>query len=123
MTRITEEDELRNVPILVLANKQDLPNAMSPHEMANKLFDSKYGGLNDRPIAVFGVSASDKNNGLLQAFDWLTKALTDLNLQPRQYVQDWKHGLEETNPSQEVEHRKSCGLLQSMKSFMYRFSY
>ncbi|CAF1662428.1 unnamed protein product [Rotaria magnacalcarata] len=36
------EDELRNIPILVLANKQDLPNAMSTDELRDKLALNKF---------------------------------------------------------------------------------
>lgn len=32
-----EEDELRDAAVLVLANKQDLPDAMPVHEMTEKL--------------------------------------------------------------------------------------
>jgi signal recognition particle receptor subunit beta len=35
------EEELSNAVVLVFANKQDLPNAMSPSEIQDKL------GLND----------------------------------------------------------------------------
>ena len=34
---IMESDEMRNVPVTVVANKQDLPNAQSPAELADAL--------------------------------------------------------------------------------------
>ena len=34
---IMEADEMREVPVVILANKQDLPGALSPSEVANKL--------------------------------------------------------------------------------------
>ncbi|CAH8488967.1 unnamed protein product [Schistosoma turkestanicum] len=37
LNKMLSEDELRDVVILVLANKQDLPNAMSTAEVAEKL--------------------------------------------------------------------------------------
>jgi ADP-ribosylation factor-like protein 1 len=39
-----QEEELRGAPVLVLANKQDLPNAMNEQEVSiqeNKFFSSK----------------------------------------------------------------------------------
>ena len=35
--RYLNEDELANVPLLVMANKQDLPNAMNAAEIIDKL--------------------------------------------------------------------------------------
>jgi len=32
-----QEEELRGVPVLILANKQDLPNAMNEQEICNGL--------------------------------------------------------------------------------------
>jgi ADP-ribosylation factor 1/2 len=37
LERMLREDELRGVPLLVFANKQDLPNAMSMAEVTDKL--------------------------------------------------------------------------------------
>ncbi len=37
LSRMLNEDELRESVLLVFANKQDLPNAMSVSEMADKL--------------------------------------------------------------------------------------
>lgn len=34
---ILESDEMRGVPVVVLANKQDLPNALSPSQMIDQL--------------------------------------------------------------------------------------
>ena len=42
-----EEEELKNVIVLVMANKQDLPNAMSVEEIAEKLEIEK---IRDRTI-------------------------------------------------------------------------
>ncbi|KAH9021934.1 ADP-ribosylation factor 1 [Lactarius hengduanensis] len=38
LQRMLNEDELRDVLLLIFANKQDLPNAMKPLEITDKLF-------------------------------------------------------------------------------------
>ena len=35
--RIITDDQLKNCPVLIMANKQDLPNAMSVTELTDKL--------------------------------------------------------------------------------------
>ncbi len=47
--RFLKEDELKDAVVLVMANKQDLPNAMSPTEVAEKLEVHKL----DRTICKF----------------------------------------------------------------------
>lgn len=37
LTKLMCEEKLRECCLLIMANKQDLPNAMSAHEMANQL--------------------------------------------------------------------------------------
>jgi len=69
--KILSEDELRNAVVLVFANKQDLPNALSALEMTKKL------GLHQlcshQPF-VQATSATD-DNGLKEGMDWLSSAL------------------------------------------------
>lgn len=62
-----QEEELRGAPVLVLANKQDLPNAMNELEIAQGL------GLTDiknRKWSLFKVSAV-QGTGLEEGFGWL----------------------------------------------------
>ncbi|KAG8831082.1 hypothetical protein FRC17_003713 [Serendipita sp. 399] len=64
-------DELKGVPLLVLANKQDLPNALDVSVMINKM------GLNanrDRPWYIQTCCAVS-GDGILEGLDWLTKTL------------------------------------------------
>ncbi len=42
--RLLSEDELKSAPFLVMANKQDLPNAMSVEEVTEKLELNKITG-------------------------------------------------------------------------------
>ncbi|KAA3670403.1 ADP-ribosylation factor 1, partial [Paragonimus westermani] len=47
LTRMLSEDELRDVVILVFANKQDLPNAMTSAELTDKL---RLREIRNRPV-------------------------------------------------------------------------
>ena len=51
---VLHEKEMAGVPVVVLANKQDLPGAVAPDEIASKLGLQHY---NDRHWCVHGTSA------------------------------------------------------------------
>lgn len=61
------DDELRNAHVLVLANKQDMPNSMSASEMADKLELSSIRGRNWHCQPCCAVSAE----GLYEGLDWM----------------------------------------------------
>ncbi|GAX81634.1 hypothetical protein CEUSTIGMA_g9062.t1 [Chlamydomonas eustigma] len=68
---ILDEEELKDAVILVYANKQDLPNALSEAQIAEAM------GLHDiktRPWAIFKTSAI-KGDGLFEGLDWLVNTL------------------------------------------------
>ncbi|CAG8495922.1 13833_t:CDS:2 [Ambispora leptoticha] len=65
------EEELRDSVFLVLANKQDLPNAMSVQEVTHVL---KLENLKGRKWFVQGTCATS-GDGLLDGFQWLSKTL------------------------------------------------
>jgi ADP-ribosylation factor 1/2 len=66
------EDELRDVTVLVLANKQDLPRALSPEAVAEQL------GLRAYRLIPWCVHAciATSGDGLHEALDWLSAALS-----------------------------------------------
>lgn len=64
--RMLEEDELRGVALLVFANKQDLPRAMSAGDITAALSLS---GLS-RPWLV-QASCAVSGSGLVEGLDWL----------------------------------------------------
>jgi len=68
---ILQADEMRDVVLLVLANKQDLPNAMTSSEVAEKL------GLNSLRQRKWFIQAAcaTRGAGLYEGLDWLTKSL------------------------------------------------
>ena len=65
---IMESDEMAGVPVVVFANKQDLPLAASPSEVADSLGLSK---IRDRKWHVQGTNATI-GDGLLEAMQELS---------------------------------------------------
>ena len=65
---LLNEDGLRDAHLLVFANKQDLPNAMNPAEITDKLVLSS---LRQRVWFFQGTSATS-GNGLYEGFEWLS---------------------------------------------------
>merc|ERR1712048_350804 len=65
------DDELRNAALLVLANKQDLPNAMSVDQITQKLQLNK---LRNRDWYIQG-SCARSGDGLYEGLDWLSNTL------------------------------------------------
>merc|ERR1711865_523649 len=72
--RMLNEDELRDAVLLVFANKQDLPNAMSAAEMTDKL------GLHGlRPSYrqwYIQACCATTRDGLYEGLDWLSATLS-----------------------------------------------
>ncbi|XP_052328991.1 ADP-ribosylation factor 4-like isoform X2 [Oncorhynchus keta] len=73
LQNMLEEDQLRDVVLLVFANKQDLPNAMSVSDITNKLGLRKL-QLNT-PWFVQATCAT-QSSGLLEGLDWLADQLS-----------------------------------------------
>lgn len=78
INRAFEEKELRGVPCLFFCNKQDLPNAVPPKEVARRLQLDK---IKDRPIKIFGGSAMNGAD-LKEAFKWLEDAMDSKEMSP-----------------------------------------
>ncbi|MFX1505647.1 MAG: ADP-ribosylation factor-like protein [Promethearchaeota archaeon] len=65
------------IPIIVIANKQDLPNALSPEFLKTNIFDKI---LKENPYHIFGTVAADpggvrSGENVGQAFKYLVKKL------------------------------------------------
>lgn len=61
------EDELAGVPLLVFCNKQDVPGALKPEDVSEKL--GLAGGEKKREWSVRG-SCATKGEGLEDGLDW-----------------------------------------------------
>lgn len=68
---LLKDEKLKNVPILVLANKQDLTSALKSSEVAELIGLVK---LKDRDWQIQACSALD-GTGLTEAMDWLAKCV------------------------------------------------
>jgi len=70
------EDELVGVPLLVFANKQDVPGAVKVTDLVNRfqLHDQR-----TRTWYVMGCSALQSQTELLEGVDWASDAVSDVN--------------------------------------------
>mmetsp|Transcript_6944 Transcript_6944/g.19701 ORF Transcript_6944/g.19701 Transcript_6944/m.19701 type:complete len:182 (+) Transcript_6944:64-609(+) len=72
LSKMLNEDEMRDAVVLVFANKQDLPNAMTAAEVTEKL-----GLHNLRSRQWFIQSAcATTGDGLYEGLDWLSRTLS-----------------------------------------------
>eukprot|EP00747_Dinoflagellata_sp_TGD_P164826 gnl/TRDRNA2_/TRDRNA2_185295_c0_seq1.p1 gnl/TRDRNA2_/TRDRNA2_185295_c0~~gnl/TRDRNA2_/TRDRNA2_185295_c0_seq1.p1 ORF type:complete len:238 (-),score=38.07 gnl/TRDRNA2_/TRDRNA2_185295_c0_seq1:257-970(-) len=68
LSQLLCEDELDGAPLLVFANKQDIPRSMSTAEIADKLSLHK---IRDRPWYI-QASCAMTGDGLYEGLDWLS---------------------------------------------------
>lgn len=68
-----EEEELNGVPVMILANKQDLVDAMNDKEVTESLGLTE---IKDRQWAIFKCSALT-GYGLSEGMEWLVSTLQD----------------------------------------------
>lgn len=71
LAAILEDDALRGVPVLIFANKQDLPKAVEPRVVAEKLEMTK---MRDRAWHVQGCNATT-GDGVYEGLDWMADAV------------------------------------------------
>ncbi|XP_075875287.1 ADP-ribosylation factor 4-like [Nelusetta ayraudi] len=72
LSKMLMEDELKGAVLLVFANKQDLPNALSVGELTEKLSLNQY---RNKPWHVQSTCAT-QGDGLYEGLDWLSKELS-----------------------------------------------
>ena len=71
LVTLLQEEDLRPVPLLVFANKQDLPNPMSHSEVSERLGLIH---LKTRQWSIFSASAV-RGDGIAEGMDWLVSVL------------------------------------------------
>uniref|UniRef100_A0A7S3T2T5 ADP-ribosylation factor n=1 Tax=Strombidinopsis acuminata TaxID=141414 RepID=A0A7S3T2T5_9SPIT len=71
MTKMLNEDEMRDAVVLVFANKQDLPNAMTAAEITDKL---RLNDMRSRQWYIQSTCATT-GDGLYEGLDWLSRTL------------------------------------------------
>ncbi|CAK8672396.1 ADP-ribosylation factor 2 [Clavelina lepadiformis] len=74
LTRMLNEDELRDAVVLIFANKQDLPNALCAADITEKL------GLNALRQRTWYIQSTcaTSGDGLYEGLDWLSNQLKNL---------------------------------------------
>jgi small GTP-binding protein len=70
--RLLDEDELRDSVLLIYANKQDLPDAIKPPDLADRL---RINSITNRAWHVQGTCATT-GNGLYEGLDWLGREIS-----------------------------------------------
>merc|ERR1712038_1884374 len=72
LTKMLKEDEMRDAVLLVFANKQDLPNAMTAAELTDKL------GLHNVQHRQWYIQSAcaTTGDGLYEGLDWLSRTLS-----------------------------------------------
>lgn len=73
--RMVNEEELAGKPVLLLCNKQDLPNAWTPSKIGE--FMGVHGSKNKR---VFGCSVKELR-GMKEGLQWLVDAIEDKTIE------------------------------------------
>lgn len=72
LTKMLQEDELKDAALLVFANKQDLPNALSVSDLTEKL---GLHNLRGKPWHIESTCAT-QGQGLYEGLDWLSNELS-----------------------------------------------
>merc|ERR1719270_2203281 len=72
LSKMLQEEEMRNVVVLVFANKQDLPDAMPVAQVAEKLCLS---GVCGQQWFIQSACATS-GEGLYEGLDWLSRTLS-----------------------------------------------
>lgn len=73
LQQLLDEEKLSHVPLLVLANKQDLLNALSPAELTAEL------GLNELRERTWNIIAcsAKTGEGLNEGLEWLVEQINN----------------------------------------------
>ncbi|CAG5958130.1 unnamed protein product [Menidia menidia] len=72
LSKMLQEDELKDAVLLVFANKQDLPNALSVSELTERL---GLQALRNKTWHIESTCAT-QGTGLYEGLDWLSKELS-----------------------------------------------
>ncbi|XP_070562025.1 uncharacterized protein [Ptychodera flava] len=97
-----KEDELRETVLLVFANKQDLPNAMTVQEITEKL---DLHSIRERQWYIQGSACTD-GSGLYEGLDWLAAKLGD-----KKAKQTLQASVDKTLTESKKEIRSGYGML------------
>jgi len=80
LLQLLANEEAKNIPIIVFANKQDLPHAVKKDELIEMLNIGAY--VNKKPSSLVKVQESSavKDIGLLEGFEWIVDKIITHNV-------------------------------------------
>lgn len=118
LQRMLSETELDGIPVAILANKQDLPNAMKVEEINRELMSKR--SFRGREWCLFSVCATS-GEGLYDALDWLTNIMA--HNQAKSYLKKtvaFGHEKEAKDENGNVQ-TNEMSTLSSFKNMMHSF--
>ena len=69
---LLSNEEARQVPCLIFANKQDLPDAVKTQELTEMLGLLELVSKKTAPMVKIQESSAFQDRGLLEGFEWIT---------------------------------------------------
>ncbi|CAG9984176.1 unnamed protein product [Clonostachys byssicola] len=94
----------KETPLLILANKQDLPNARNAEQIKTFFVDSISTSIGDRPCNVFATTATT-GEGIEDAFRWLASTLAETtnNEKTSNPAGQGRYGTKRPTPEEEIQ--------------------
>ena len=102
LRRLLREELLCGAPVLIFANKQDLPNALSTTDITEKM---ELNTITDRPWYIQGCCAT-AGDGLYEGVDWLKDILKNNNTARDDFVNNVIEGVREKQMEKQREINK-----------------
>lgn len=119
LQRAMSEEELQHCPVLIFANKQDLPNAMSVQEITDRL---QLAALRERDWLIQGCCAMT-GDGLYEGIEWLSgvtkrkkKPTTSAKTQPKPMDQVSSASITSKNPTSNPSQALSTGVQSAVQT-------
>ncbi|KAI1024323.1 hypothetical protein LB504_005501 [Fusarium proliferatum] len=105
---VRHQDGLRNdIPVLILANKQDKSNARTAEQIKGFYVDDSSSPLVNTPHAVF-ASSTKTSKGLFEAFEWLSHTVENR--------MKYDTGISEKVPSYDKEEEATRIIMEGLQS-------
>uniref|UniRef100_A0A8H7N0E8 ADP-ribosylation factor n=1 Tax=Bionectria ochroleuca TaxID=29856 RepID=A0A8H7N0E8_BIOOC len=105
----------KETPLLILANKQDLPNARNAEQIKTFFVDSISTSIGDRPCNVFATTATT-GEGIEDAFRWLASILAERtnNEKTSNPTGQGQYGTKRPTPEEEIQNVwKTCTFVEN----------
>ena len=116
LTSMLREDELRDACLVVLANKQDLENAMSVDEVSKQI---EFEGIGLRKKTIVGTCAIT-GEGLHEAFEWMAKAISGDDEKEIESIQPVLETIEDTKALAKGIHSSTLASISQLIKYLTR---